>query len=110
MSRNLIFIDIPFFFLFFAPLTGDVILESFFYGPYMPIAFSVVLYFVFDTKKDSRKLLSFLLLYLLMIISFDNIAFMLSHKKHEIYDMIKSVHLLYKLSPVLIFVFVNLHS
>ena len=108
LSRNLIFIDIPFFFLFFAPLTGDVILDSFFYGPYMPIAFSVVLYFVFDTKKDSRKLLSFLLLYLLIIILFDNIAYMLSPKKHEIYDMIKSVYIIYKSSPVLIFVFVNI--
>jgi len=48
ISRNLLFIDIPFFFLYFAPLVGDVMPASLFYGPYLPIAFSVVLYFVFD--------------------------------------------------------------
>ncbi len=108
LSRNLLFIDIPFFILYYAPLVGDVMPASLFYGPYLPIAFSVVLYFVIDIKKESPKLLLFLVLYFLMSLTFESFARILSTKELQVYDIIRQVYIFYKLAPLLIFIFVNL--
>ena len=73
------------------PLVDDVMPASLFYGPYLPIAFSVVLYFVFDIKKEFAKLLFFLALYLLMTFTFDSIAYFLSPKQLNVYEVIKEM-------------------
>ncbi|NJO87957.1 MAG: hypothetical protein HC831_02585 [Chloroflexia bacterium] len=108
VAKFLALLDIPLILLFFTPLTGTEFLSAYFWGPYAPVVFSVVPYFLFTEKHETKWLYSALIYFFILLLGYDILILSLPTFNPEIVEIIKENYLFYKLIPIIAFVFVNL--
>ena len=106
--QKIILIFIPTFVtIIFPSLIGFIEQESFFYYPYVIVAFSIVPQLVLIARKN-RILFGISEAYFLILILFcDNIILLNTDKYFEVNDIINSFYIIYKTIPVAIYFFFN---
>ncbi len=106
--QKIILIFIPtFVILIFPTLIGFVEEESFFYYPYIIIAFSIVPQLILPIGKK-RLLFSISMAYFLILILFcDNFLVFKASSQPEVVKLIKTFYVNYKVIPILLYLFFN---
>jgi signal transduction histidine kinase len=94
--------------LFTIPLTGRVIDDYYFWFPYLPVAASVLPYYLYSEDSERKWLIITLGYYLFILLVTDNILNFYADESLSILPIVKGNALFYKLSAALIFLFINI--
>lgn len=108
LTRMLLVFLLPVLLIFTIPLTGRVLDEYYFWFPYLPVAGSVLPYFLFSDKKEKKWLFTTLGFYLLLSLFTNNILDFYATGSLKILPIVHENNVFYKLAPTLIFIFINM--
>ena len=96
-----------FFLIIFPTLVGDIKIEYYFYYPPAGIALTLIPILLFPQRKDRMVLIMLVLFFFLLSITSDNVLSYFSGDE-IIPDILKERYFFYKLSEVLLFLFIIL--
>lgn len=107
-GRFLLLFLLPGLLILIIPLTGEVLNDYYFWFPYIPVAASVLPYYLFTEESEKKWMFTTLGYYLLILLFTDNILNFFANKSLQILPVVIENTLFYKLSASLIFVFINI--
>jgi signal transduction histidine kinase len=107
LKISLIFVPVFIFFIF-TTFTGFVEEESYYYYPYVIIAFSLFPQLILAPYKETAIYYSALVYFLILVMISDNLLTHYAEKPLKAAEFIKEFYFFYKLVPLIVFVFLHL--
>ncbi len=108
IGRFLLLYLLPVLILVTIPITGKVLNDYYFWFPYLPVAASVLPYFLFTEESEKKWLFISLGFYLILLLLTDNVLNFFASEDLAILPIVKANTLFYKVSAALIFIFINI--